>query len=199
VIYNPRTGFTTRKQGQKRPPIPSCETSSRKGVFVVLAISALAIASHGFAQQSNNGSPDGLYTPPDASQSKSTAEKFPSNYSAQSYLSELDPQAERFKHDLEKAEAARQAAASAKRLKYLAASGESILSSWKLGLSERSWIPVLAGSGLLVSLAVGGYVWWSHIQTSKVSRAILLPVKRKSAAKAGSTAKQGKTPERRAA
>lgn len=184
----------TRKHGQKRPQKPSCETSSRKGFFLLLAISALAIASQGFAQQGNNSSPDGLYALPDPD----IAQKSPSNRSAQSYLSELDPQAARFKNDMEKAEVARQAAASAKRLKYQAAGG-SILSSWTSSISERTWIEILAGGGLLVSLAAGGYVWWTRIQSSKASRAILLAVKWEPTVKPGSTAKQDKTPVRRAA
>lgn len=198
MICNPRTGFTTRKQGKKRPPKPSCATSTRKVPFVLLAISALAITSHGFAQQSNRGSADGLYALPDPGLSKSTAEESVSSRSAQSYVSELDPQAVRSKHDLEKAEAARQAAAFARSSKYRAAGG-SLLPSWTSSLSERTWVEILAGSGLVVSLAIGGYVGWSRIQSSKDSRAILLAIKREPTAKAGSTAKHDPPLKHRAA
>ena len=199
MIRVSRTGFTTRKQGQKRLPKPSCETTSRNAVFVLLAILALATASHGFAQQSNFASSDGLYAMPDASQSANFTRESTGNRSTQSHMGELDPQEERFKLDRKKAEAARQEAASAKRLKYMTAGGESVASSSTLSTSERTWIAILAGGGILVSLAAGGYIWWSRTQSSRANLAILLPVKRKPAAKPVSTEKQDNTTERRAA
>jgi len=159
--------------------------------FVFLAITALAIASRGFAQQSN-GSPDGLYTLPDAGRSTSSAQQLTSDRSAQSFLGALDPRDERFKRDLEKAEATRQAIASTKRLRYLAANGDSVSSSWTPGLAERTWIAILAVGGILLSLTAGGYVWWSRALSTR-NHAILLNVKPEP------TAKQNTPHERRAA
>ena len=144
----------------------------------------LAIAGHGFAQESNafvrasNGSPDGLYAIPDATETAGTVQDSTSNRAAQSYLRSLDPQGERFQRDLEKAESMRKAAASAKRLKYLAAGGDSDWSLRKPSLSERAWTAILAGVGLLVSLAAAGYVWWSRSEHSRTNAAVLLAVKR---------------------
>ena len=146
-----------------------------KGILLSSAILALTVVA--FAQE-NNGSPDGLYAVPTASQSSGTVqEQSTSDRSAQSYLSSLDPQGEQFKRDMEKAEAARQAADSAMRLRH-AAGGNDASSSWSPNLSERTWLVILVGAGLLASLAGGGYVWWSRIEHSKADATVLLAVRR---------------------
>ncbi len=170
-----------------------------KFVLVALAIAAPAAASRGFAQQSD-GSPGGLYAVPDADRSAGTAQESVSDRSAQSYLSSLDPQGEQSKRDLERAAAARDEVDSAKRLKYLAekgGAGESLVSM--PSLSERTWIAILAGVGLLVSLAVGGYVWWARTQLSKANAAVLLAIEREPAPRPDGAEKQDKAPKRRAA
>ena len=171
---------------------------SCKFVLVVLAIPALAVASRGFAQQSS-GPSDGLYALPDAGRSAGTAQESAGDRSAQSYLSSLDPRGEQFKRDLEKAEETQKAVASAKRLKYLVEEGDTTGPLETLGLSERTWIALLAGLGLLVSLAAGGYVWWSRMQSSRASAAVLLAIKPEPAAKPDSPAEHDKTTKRRAA
>ena len=95
MIRNPRTGFTIPEHGQKRPPKPGSASSSRKGLFVLLAISALATASQAFAQH-RNGSADGLYAVPDAGASASTVPESASKRATESYLSSLDSQGDRF-------------------------------------------------------------------------------------------------------
>ena len=154
-----------------------------KGIFVLLAILAPAVAGRCFAQESK-GSPDGLYAVPDVGEGEiaSAAQDSSSQRSAQSYLSSLDSQGEQFKRDLEKAEAARQAAASAKRLRYLAAGGDSHWPAWRPSLSERAWIAIMAGVGLVVSLAAGGYVWWARTQYAMADGAGLLALNRERAA-----------------
>jgi hypothetical protein len=149
----------------------------------LLAIPGLAIASRGFAQESN-GSPDGLYVVPDAGGSASTAQDSASDRSARTYLSSLDSQGEQFQRDLEKADATRNEVASARRMRYLAAGGDPNWSTWRPGLSERTWMAVLACVGLAVSLAAGGYVWWSRTQFySRANGAVLLALRRELAAK----------------
>jgi hypothetical protein len=174
-----------------------------KFVYVLAAISALAVARHGFAQQcftqQSNGSPDGLYAVPDGGQIASNVPESTSDRSAQSYLSSLDSQGEQFKHEVEKAEAARQATAAAKRLKTLAANSNSNLPSLRPNLSERTWITILAVGGLLLSLAAGGVVWWSRVQSLKGNRALLVPATREPAVIHGSIAKHDVPPGRRAA
>ena len=100
-----------------------------KGVFVLLAIWALAIAGHGSAQQSiprrqrfARRSVQPCRMP---ASNAGTAQDSTSNRTAQSYLSSLDPQGEQLKRDMEKAEAVAKAAASAKKLhRYLVAGGD---------------------------------------------------------------------------
>jgi len=167
-----------------------------KGISVLLTLSALVIASHGFAQQNNNP-PEGLYAPPDSGQS--TAQESASNRSAESYLNSLDPEGERYQRDLAKAEAARQAAASIRTLNDAAADSDSHSAPARLGLAQPAWIAILVGSGLLVSLAAVGYVWWSRIRFSRANAAVLLTIKPASAAKPDSVETDDKTPKRRAA
>ena len=169
-----------------------------KGVFVLLAILAPVIAGHGFAQE-NNGSPDGLYAVPDAGESASSVNDSTSERSAESYLNSLDSQGQQFKRNMEKAEATAKAAASAKRLRYLVAGGDSNWSAWRPNLSEQNWIATLGGVGAILSLVTGGYVWWSRAQYAKANRAVLLAMKREPAAKADGTEQHGKPSTRRAA
>ncbi len=197
MIRNPRTGFTIPEHGQKRPPKPGSASSSRKGLFVLLAISALATASQAFAQH-RNGSADGLYAVPDAGASASTVPESASKRATESYLSSLDSQGDRFQRDLEKAEAERKAA-SAKRPRDLAAAGSSGGPVWTLSPSQRLWIPIWAGVGLLVSLLAVGYVWWSRTRYSRINRAVLLAVKREPAAGPDLAEKQDQPSTRRAA
>ena len=94
------------------------------------------------------------WLPPDAGKGASSAREPAGN----PYLSSLDPQGERFQRDLERAEAARKAAASVKSQTYSAEDGNPQGSPWTASLWERIGLAVLAGMGLLVSLAAVGYV-----------------------------------------
>ncbi len=170
-------------------------TNPWKSIFILLGISALAVAGHGFAQQ-GNGSPDGLYAVPDAGGSSS--QESTSKRAAQSYLSSLDPQGERFKHDLERVDATRKAASSAKELAHVA-EGDFPTAPSTQSRAEQITLAVLAGIAILVSLAAGGFVWWSRAQSSTANRAILLAVQRKPAVKFGDAEKQDQPPKRRAA
>ncbi len=169
-----------------------------KVVFVLLAILATAVVGRGFAEQSN-GSPDGSYAVPNAGPSASNAPDSTSDHPASSYPALLDRQGERSQRDLQNAEATRQASVSEKRLKELAASDGPDWSPKALRFAEGAWVAILAGVGLLVSLAVGGYVWWSRTQSSKADGAILLPMKPEPAAIADGPETQDKTPKQRAA
>jgi hypothetical protein len=140
------------------------------GVLVVPAILALVTGGRDFAQESN-GSPDGLYAVP------GTTQESASNRSAQSYLSTLDPQGEQFNRDLEKANVVRKAADDARRLKRQAAGGGSQWAASTQILSERAWIAILVGAGLLASLTAAGYVWWSRTQYSR-NNPVLLAMRR---------------------
>ncbi len=159
----------------------------------------MAIAGYGFGQEIK-GSPDGLYTVPDASENAGNAQETTANHAAQSYLSSLDPQGEKYKRDMEKAEAMHKAMVAAKKARDLAEGGSD--SNWlsaKPYLSEQVWIVIWAGLGLLVSLAVGGYVWWARIQASKANSAVLLALTRVPAAKPDGAGKQERPVRRRAA
>ena len=186
MIRNPKTGVAIREHRPERPPKPGCESSLRKGIFVLLAISALAAAGHGFAQE-DNGSSDGLYTVPDSGASATAAQESTANRAAQSYLNSLDPQGEKYRHDLEKAEAIHKARVAANKANYLAGGNGSNASPWRPHLSERIWIAIWAGVGLVVSLAAGGYLWWSRLQTSRGNSTVLLTLTRGTAAKAAGT------------
>jgi hypothetical protein len=65
--------------------------------------------------------------------------------------------------------------------------------------AEPIWIAILAGAGLFASLATGGYVWWSRLQSSRAERAVLLAIRQGPAAKPDDTEKQDTLPQRRAA
>ncbi len=164
----------------------------------MLAILALAVAGHGFAQE-KNGSPDGLYAVPDAGESGDATQDTTANRSTQSYLNALDAQSEKFKRELERAEAAHKATVAAAKAKNMAEQADSAWSVWRPQFSESAWIAIWAGVGLLVSLTAGGFVWWSRIQNSKADATVLLAVTREPAAKPGSIGKPAKPPRRRAA
>lgn len=199
MIRNPKAGCTTLQHGEKRPPRPGCEGGSWNGVYVLLAISALALSGYGFAQE-NKGSPDGLYAIPDAGENADAAKESTANRSAQSYLSSLDAQGEKYKHDMAEAEALNKAMVASKKAKYLAErSGGFDWSAWRPHLSERAWIAIWAGLGILVSAAAGGYLWWSRVQNSKSNSAVLLAVTREPATRPDGTGKQDKPAKRRAA
>ncbi len=169
-----------------------------KDISILLAISALAIASRGFAQQSN-GSTDSLQPLPDSGRGASTARESVSDVTAKSYLSALDPEGDRYKRDLEKAESARRQAASTQTLKDLTAGGDSNWTPSRLGRAERVWIAILAGGGFLVSLAAAGYVWWSRTRLSGANAPVLLAAGPVAAGKLDLAEEQDETPKRRAA
>ncbi len=171
---------------------------SWKVVFVLLVVLAPAIARHGFAEQSN-GSPDGSYALPNAGRSASNLPDSTNNLSAKPSPSLLDRQGERSQRDLQNAEATRQASASAGRLKELAASDGPDWSPKALRFAQGAWAAIFVGVGFFLSLAVGGYVWWSRARSSKADVAILLPMKPEPAAITDGPEQQDETPKQRAA
>jgi hypothetical protein len=135
----------------------------------VLATSALAVAGYGSAQESS-GLSDGLYAAPDAGRGAGAAE-----------------------------ESEGKTADSARGLKHVAASGHSDSTSLTSSRAERTWIAILAGVGILISLASGGYVWWSRTQPSGANRAVILTVQREAADSSNRTDEEGSPAQRRAA
>ena len=190
------------------PPDPP-RTGFRSGLWAWLAISALtiwalAVVGRGFAQQ-NNGSPDGLYTVPDVGETAGATRESTANRAARSYLNSMDPQSEKYRRDVEKTEARHRTALprtgiSVKEANSSAAGGGAGESALTPRLSERAWLTILlAGVGLLVSLAAGGYAWWSRLQRSKTNGIVLLALPRGPAAKHRHTEKQGRPSKHRAA
>jgi hypothetical protein len=167
-------------------------------VLVCLVILAPAIARRGFSEQTS-GSPGGSYAAPNAGPGASSAPDLTGNHSAQSSPISLDPRSVQFQRDLKNADAGWQASAPTERLKELAASDGSDWSPRAIRFAEGAWITIFAGVGLLVSLAVGGYVWWSRTQSSQVDGAILLPMQAEPAATADDAGQQDQTPKQRAA
>jgi hypothetical protein len=141
-----------------------------KGVLLGLAISALSLASYGSGRESS-GLADGLYAAPDT-----------------------DPGAS---GDPAKGRSLRTAADSAGRLNYAAAKGAP--ASWKPSRAEQMWLTVLAGAGILVSLAAVAYVWRARVQLSKAGGAVILAVKREADTDSGGAEAQASTAQRRAA
>ena len=141
-----------------------------KGVLVGLAISALTIAGYGSVRESG-GVADGLYAAPDT-----------------------DPGASA---DPAKGRSLRTAADSAGRLNYAAANGAS--ASWKPSRAEQTWLAIVAGGGILVSLAAGAYVWRARAQLSKAGGPVILAVKREADTDSGGAEAQASPAQRRAA
>ena len=92
----------------------------------------------------------------------------------------------------------RKAASSAKELAHVA-EGDFPTAPSTQSRAEQITLAVLAGIAILVSLAAGGFVWWSRAQSSTANRAILLAVQRKPAVKFGDAEKQDQPPKRCAA
>ena len=61
------------------------------------------------------------------------------------------------------------------------------------------WLTVLAGAGILVSLAALAYVWRARVQLSKAGGAVILAVKREADTDSGGAEAQASTAQRRAA
>jgi hypothetical protein len=168
-----------------------------KNIGILLAISTLAIASGGFAQQSK-GSSDSLQPSPDSGR-RANAAKESASGSEDFCLSALDPEQDGYKSDAEKWDVALGQADSVQTLKDLAAGGDSSWTPARLGRAEAVWVAILAGGGFLVSLAAAGYVWWSRARLSKADAPVLLSTGPMAAGKPDSVEEHDETPKRRAA
>ena len=82
----------------------------------------------------------------------------------------MDSEGEKYKRDIAKAEAVYNETAANRRLKYLAKGGDS--KGPKVSLSDQAWLAIWGSLALVVSLAVGGYIWWLRIHAR--ARAVLL-------------------------
>ena len=120
-------------------------------VPVLLAASALAVAGYGSAQE-GNGFSDGIYAAPDAGQSPSAG-----------------------------LAAAGRPSGSSGPMIYEAAGGRVDSAAWKPNRAEPLWIGILAGVGILVSLAGVGLIWRSRTRAS-ARDAVILAVPREPAA-----------------
>jgi hypothetical protein len=154
--------------------------------FALLMISAFGLAGRGRAEDGARPS-DATGAAVGARQESNkpktgAAPDSASGRSAQPYLNSLDDSGARFKQEIEKADAARQASVDAYRSNGPEAGTDSDASARaRQRLAEQTWIAILACLGLALSLAAGVFVWRSRAQLSKDDGDIL-PVKREGAA-----------------
>jgi hypothetical protein len=160
-----------------------------KGVVVLLAFSPLATASRGLALESK----DGLYTAPDSEQNAHANQESTSARSAQSYMDSLDHQAQRSQPAAEKA-----TPVSEGKTPQDVAAGNNPPATFS-PLSEQAWIALLAGMGILVSLAAAGFVWWSRTERVRADRSVLLTLRPDSPAEQDTHRQEDQSSQRRAA